>query len=238
MRLQVFLSKAGVSSRRAAINIIKQGKVTVNGKKIFEPCFSVNPEKDEIFFGAERICLKEKIYVLLNKPKGVTTTKKDRFAEKTVMDLLPRRLHHLNPVGRLDKDTRGLILLTNDGEMINSLTHPKFNVEKVYAVKLDRKLEPKDKTGLESGIMLDGRRTSPCSIISGDKNGLEITLHEGRKRQIRRMFSKTGYSVIDLKRTKEGFLRLGSLEEGRWRFLTKEEISCFLLTNSKRACKL
>lgn len=225
MRLQVFLSKAGISSRRAAVNIIRQARVAVNGKKILEPSFGVTPGKDEISLDGKTIRLREKVYVLLNKPKGVTTTKKDRFAEKTVMSLLPRQFQHLNPAGRLDRDTRGLILLTNDGELINALTHPRFKVEKVYAVRVDKGLEASDKVRLENGIMLDGRRTSPCSIALQGKNNLEVTLHEGRKRQIRKMFLKTGYRVVDLKRTREGFLRLGALGEGRWRFLTTEEVS-------------
>ena len=181
----------------------------------------------------------EKIYIMLNKPKGVTTTKKDRFAKKTVMDLLPRKFRHLNPVGRLDKDTTGLILLTNDGGMINTLTHPRFNIDKTYEVTLDRKLSLSDKARLEKGILLDGRYTRECVIRPRSKNRLEIVLHEGRKRQIRRMFSGAGYNVLALKRLKEGLLILGTLPEGGWRFLKEDEIKSHLaLDNPERACKL
>ena len=224
MRLQVFLSISGIASRRNAASIITSGKVSVNGIKIFEPSFKVDPEKDKVFLYDERIAPREKVYVVLNKPKGVTTTKKDVFAEKTVIDLLPRALKHLNPVGRLDKDTTGLLLLTNDGDLINRLTHPKFNIEKTYLVALNRRLSANDKIQVENGISLDGRMTARCNIVLKRGNDLEITMHEGRKRQIKRMFALKGYSVVNLKRLKEGMLSLGRLVEGEWRFLNKEEV--------------
>lgn len=224
MRLQVFLSKAGVSSRRGAIDIIKSGKIRVNDNNVFIPSFNVDPLKDKIFFNDKRILPKEKIYLMLHKPKGVTTTRKDPFAKKTVMDLLPRKYCHLNPVGRLDKDTTGLLLMTNDGEMINKLTHPRYNVKKTYSAILDKKLSPSDKTRIEKGVFLDSKNTAACRVTIKDGNEVEITIHEGRKRQIKRMFAKTGYRVTELKRLKEGGLSLGDLPEESWRFLTKEEI--------------
>ena len=239
MRLQVFLSKAGVCSRRAAVGFIRSGKVSVNSKKIIEPSFKVDPEKDRVFLNGKRISPREKIYIMLNKPKGVTTTKKDRFAKKTVMDLLPRRFKHLNPVGRLDKDTTGLILLTNDGDMINRFTHPKFNIDKTYEVKLDKELVSSDKRMMEKGVIIDGSFTAECRIKMRSKNEVEMTLHEGRKRQIRRMFSSVGYKVRGLKRTREGLLNLAALPEGRWRLLTRDEIKSHLgLDNPERECKL
>ena len=223
MRLQVFLSKAGVSSRRAARDTITSGKIRVNGRKVLEPSFKIDPEKDSVLLNNKKIIPRKKIYILLHKPKGVTTTKKDLHAPKIVMDLLPREHRHLNPVGRLDKDTTGLILLTNDGDLINRLTHPRFEIEKVYIVKLDRGLNQQDASRLEKGVMLDGKRTLPCRIKSRNRTSLEMILREGRKRQIRRMFLKLGYKVMALKRIKEGELYLGSLPEGKWRFLTREE---------------
>jgi len=223
MRLQVFLSSSGVASRRSAVDIIKSGRVRVNDTLIFEPSHRVTLEKDKVYLDDKRVFPKEKIYIILHKPKGVTTTKKDKFAEKTVMDLLPRRFRYLNPVGRLDKDTTGLLLLTNDGSAINRLTHPRFKVDKIYVVTLNRKLAVPDKLKLEKGISLDGRRTAGCRLQLGPGKTLKITIHEGRKRQIRRIFAETGYSVKRLKRLKEGMLTLGSLPEGMWRFLTKEE---------------
>ena len=224
MRLQVFLSKAGVCSRRSAVDIIRSGKARVNNRKILEPSFNIDTAKDIIFLNDKKISLKEEIYIMLNKPRGVTTTKKDRFAKRTVMDLLPPRMSHLNPAGRLDKDTTGLLLLTNDGDLINRLTHPRYNIEKLYEARLDARLKDADRAALERGIDLDGERTAPCRIRMTKKNNLEIVLHEGKKRQIRRMFSKMGYKVLDLKRSKEGPLALAGLGEGRWRALTEKEI--------------
>ena len=225
MRLQTFLSKAGIASRRGAVSIIKSGKIIVDGKKIFEPSFKIDPEKNNILYDKKRIFLREKKYVMLHKPKGVTSTRKDPFAKKTVMDCLPQGLRHLNPVGRLDKDTTGLILLTNDGELINKLTHPRFNIKKIYIVDLDKRLGDEHKTRLETGVCLEGEPTAPCNIGYRDKNKVEITLHEGRKRQIKRMFKKVGYKVLDLKRSEEGTLSLEALPLGKWRFLAKEEVS-------------
>ena len=235
MRLQVFLSKAGICSRRAAVGFIKTGRVCVNNKKILEPSFKINPEKDKVFLNNKMISLKEKIYIILHKPKGVTTTKKDRFAKKTVMDLLPHRFRHLNPVGRLDKDTTGLLLLTNDGDMINRFTHPRFNIEKIYEVWLDKRLRSYDRERLEKGVVLDDGYTAPCRIRLKSRNVLEMTLREGRKRQIRRMFSMAGYSVVRLKRLEEGRLSLGTLPETRWRLLTREEKLHLTLDESKES---
>lgn len=234
MRLQVFLSKAGICSRRTAAGFIKTGRVRVNNKKILEPSFKIDPEKDKVFLNNKRISPKEKIYIILHKPKGVTTTKKDRFAKKTVMDLLPSRFRHLNPVGRLDKDTTGLLLLTNDGDMINRFTHPRFNIEKIYEVRLDKRLRSYDRERLEKGVILDGGYTAPCRIRLKSINVLEMTLREGRKRQIRRMFSMTGYSVVRLKRLEEGRLSLGTLPEARWRPLTREEIKLHLTLDESK----
>lgn len=170
----------------------------------------------------------------MHKPKGVTTTKKDRFAKKTVMDLLPPGFRHLNPVGRLDKDTTGLLLLTNDGDMINRFTHPRFNIEKIYKVWLDKRLRSYDRERLEKGVVLDGRYTAPCRIRMKSGNALEMTLREGRKRQIRMMFSRIGYSVVRLKRLEEGHLSLGTLPEAMWRPLTREEIKLHLTLDESK----
>lgn len=225
MRLQVFLSKSGISSRRAAAWIIRSGRIKVDDKIVLEPSFKVDPDKDRIFLDNRRLFAKEKIYIVLNKPMGVTSTKKDRHAESTIMDLLPQNLRHLNPVGRLDKDSTGLILLTNDGALINRFTHPSFNINKQYLVTLDKALKDKDRRNIEGGVVLDNKATAPCKIRLRGAMLLEVTIGEGRKRQIRRMFSGKGYRVLKLKRVKEGPLGLGELPAGKWRFLTKKEIS-------------
>jgi pseudouridine synthase len=207
------------------LDFIKSGRISVNKTKIFEPSFKVDPDKDKVSLDGNIVLPREKLYLMLNKPKGVTTTKKDRFAEKTVMDLLPRDLRHVNPAGRLDKDTTGLLLLTNDGELINKLTHPRFNIDKLYEVRLDRYLPDKDRQRIEKGIDIDGKNTFPCDIRMKGGDILDIRVHEGRKRQIKRMFAALGYKVIELKRVKEAFLSLGGLREGEWRYLTGQEAS-------------
>ena len=225
MRLQVFISHCGVCSRRKALTSIQSGQVTVNGKKILEPSFSIDPSSDTVIFAGRKIFLPEKTCIILNKPKGVVTTKRDKYAEKTVMDLLPSSLRHLYPVGRLDKDTTGLLLMTNDGELAHRLTHPSFEVDKAYRVRLSRALSDIDKNKLEKGVLLDGKKTLPCKITKTSQNEAEIVLREGRKRQVRRMFASLSYHVVDLTRIAEGDLALGDLKPGEWRVLKKDQIS-------------
>lgn len=218
----MFLTRSGACSRRKALDFIKLGRVSVNAKKVTEPSFSVS-DADEIIFDGKPVTIKEKLYILLNKPKGVVTSAADRFAEKTVLDLLPKNLKYLFPAGRLDKDTTGLLLLTNDGDVSYHLTHPSFEIDKVYEVILNKKLLPRDKSILEQGIVLDGKKTSPCRISKSSALRFEMTIHEGRKRQIRRMFSKLDYEVLDLCRLRQGPLILGDLKIGQWRFLKEAE---------------
>lgn len=223
MRLQVYLSHSGACSRRRALEYIQSGRVKVNGGKILEPSFSVTPS-DTVLLDGRQISLKEKTYILLNKPKGVVTTTKDRFAPKKITDLLPVEFKHLHPVGRLDRDTTGLIVLTNDGELAFRLSHPSFEIEKAYRVVLDKPLLPDHKNKIEKGVSLDGKKTFPCRIKVFSPLEAEIVIHEGRKRQVRRMFASLGYYVVELCRIRQGSMVLGSLEPGAWRFLTKEEI--------------
>ena len=229
IRLQVFLSRNGVTSRRKAFDLIREGHVKVNGRMIREPSMSVDPARDKIEVDGQLIQPKNYDYILLNKPRGVTTTREDIFAEKTVMELLPAEFRHLVPVGRLDKDTEGLILLTNDGDLVYSLTHPKFNIDKTYLVCVTGKLKSEDKIKLEQGIVLEDRKTAPAKIedIKQLSNQTEflITIHEGRKRQIRMMLGALKYPVVYLKRITQGPLSLGDLAVGEWRHLTAEEIN-------------
>lgn len=222
MRLQLFLSGSGVCSRRKAFEYVLAGRVCVNGKKIAEPSFDVSGNEVVTLDGLA-VSLKTKAYILLYKPRGVISTTKDRFASKKITDLLPPQWRHLRPVGRLDRDTTGLILLTNDGELAFRLSHPSFEAEKVYRVTLDRPLSLDDKKRIEEGVVLDGKRTSACRIDKPGAKELEITIHEGRKRQVRRMFSAFRYHVSALCRIRQGSLVLGTLKEGEWRFLNDEE---------------
>lgn len=225
MRLQVFLSHSGICSRRRALELVQSGKVKVNGLVTKEPSRSINPDKDIVILDNRRVFLKEEIYILLNKPAGITTTKKDRFAKKTVMDLLPLEYKHLFPVGRLDKDTTGLLILTNDGDFSYRLTHPSFSIDKVYVVSLDKKLAENHRRQLQSGVKLDGNLTAPCKIAYLGEKQVKIIIHEGRKRQIKRMFALLEYKVSDLKRVSLGSLSLGDLPIGHWRRISDEELS-------------
>ncbi|MEW6009363.1 MAG: pseudouridine synthase [Candidatus Omnitrophota bacterium] len=226
MRLQVFLSNSGICSRRAAFDLIRSGEVEVNHNLVTEPSFPIDPDKDEVRVKNKKISLKKKDYLLLNKPKGVVTTRKDRFAKHTVYDYLPKDLHHLFSVGRLDQDSEGLLIFTNDGELSFRLMHPRFLVDKEYEVIINKPLKDNDKLSLEQGIIIDSQRTSPAKIINtkADKRYLKIIIHEGKKRQIRRMFLKLGYLVVLLRRIAYGPLKLGNLGVAKFRRLEASEL--------------
>lgn len=232
MRLQVFLSHHGVVSRRGAMDVIKDGRVCVNGSKVIEPSFDVC-ETDKVMVDGKPIEVMAYQYVILNKPVGVTTTKDDPHAAQTVMDLLPANLQHLSPVGRLDRDSSGLLLLTNDGQCAYRLTHPSFEKKKTYLVTVKGELDKAIIAKLQHGVDIKEDkgtfRTAPCQIKDVHYNsGLTefmMTIHEGRKRQIRLMLQAVGYKVNTLKRLTMGTLSLGDLPEGKWRLLTQEEIS-------------
>ncbi len=228
IRLQVFLSRNGVCSRRKAFDLVLGGRVSVNGRQVVEPSTPVDPGKDSICVDDKIVKAKAYTYILFNKPQGCVTTREDRFAEKTVFDLLPAEFRHLVPVGRLDKDTEGLLLLTNDGDLTHRLTHPSFDIDKTYQVKMTGTLEPQDRQALEKGVVIEGRRTAPAKIQdvrrAGDGTEFTLTIHEGRKRQVRLMVAHVGKKVIYLQRVAQGPLRLGDLKPGQWRELTAEEI--------------
>ncbi len=228
IRLQVFLSHNGVSSRRKAFDLVKKGHVYVNGQKIIEPSTPVDPQRDKILVDGHRVEEKNYSYVLLNKPRGCVTTKAQHYGERTVFDVLPKDVRHLVPVGRLDKDTEGLLLLTNDGDLAYTLTHPKFNIDKVYLVRVQGLLGQAEGHRLERGIVIDGEKTSPARIsnLKHDHGQSEflMTIHEGKKRQIRLMCEAVGCRVVNLKRVRQGPLDLGALKTGQWRFLTNEEV--------------
>lgn len=228
MRLQVFLSHSRVCSRRKALVLIKEARVTVNGKIVDEPSYEVN-SSDQVYLGDKKIHLKENSYLVLNKPRGAVTTLQDKHAQYTVKDLLPAEYKHLYPVGRLDKESEGLLLCTNDGDLAFRLGHPSFKVDKVYFVEISGCLNKKDILALEKGVVIEGRRTHPAKIkmvySKPNTSGFNITIHEGRKRQIRLMLDSVGYPVRSLKRIQYGPLRLDSLAPGKWRLLSKEELS-------------
>ncbi len=222
------MSHNGVCSRRKAMDLIQQGHVTLNGKLALEPSTLVDPKNDEVCFDGQIVCAQKYEYILLNKPQGYTTTTEDPFAQEIVLDLLPHHLRHLNPVGRLDKNTEGLLLFTNDGQVAQKLTHPSFHVDKVYYVIIDGVLSAQDKTRLEQGVIFDNQKTAPAKIFDLRREKIEtslrITIHEGRKRQVRRMFDALGYEVLFLKRERQGPLSLDGLNVGEWRHLTEPEV--------------
>ncbi|MCC6759278.1 MAG: rRNA pseudouridine synthase [Candidatus Omnitrophica bacterium] len=228
-RLNVFLAHQGVCSRRKAMDLITAGHVSVNGRVVREPSTPVEFPKDRVAVDGKVVQKKSYEYIMLNKPEGYVTTREDRFAQKTVLDLLPTGLRHLNPVGRLDKNTEGLLIMTNDGELANQLTHPRYDVDKTYVVQIQKKLGPEEQKKLEKGIVIDGEKTAPAKIaeLKALKNGCEflITIHEGRKRQIRLMLAEVGHYVTFLKRIQQGPLTLGALPTGGHRMLTPDEIS-------------
>ncbi len=228
LRLQVFLSRNGVASRRKAMEIVQSGKVRVNGKVVDEPSFPVTPDRDKVMVSGRPVAEAKKDYLLLNKPKGYVTTRAVGFKEKTVMDLLPRKCRHLHPVGRLDKDTEGLLLLTNDGDLTHQLTHPRYESPKTYEVVAQGRVSPAAVLKLEKGVKLEGKLTAPARVrrVKREKETtrFEIIIHEGRKRQVRLMLEAVGHKVMHLKRVAQGPLSLKGMKSGEFRRLTPREI--------------
>lgn len=231
VRLQKILSSAGVASRRATEKLMAEGRVSVNGKTIFELGTKADPAKEDIRVDGRRIKSAERPrYILLNKPRGYITTRSDEKRRKTVLDLLEGVREYVYPVGRLDYDTEGLLLLTNDGELAAQLTHPKHGVERTYEARVAGMPDERALEKLRKGVPLDGRRTLPADVIllnkgRHDADGVVlITIREGRNRQVRRMLEAVGHPVDRLKRTKIGPISDRKLPTGAWRDLTTEEI--------------
>jgi len=205
------------------------GKVSVNGEVVQKLGIKIDEFTDRITFEGKEVKIKRDfLYILLNKPKGIITSVKDEYDRNTVLDLIPLE-ERIFPVGRLDQDTTGLILLTNDGELVNRLIHPKFKIPKTYHVLLNKIIQAKDMYHFEHGILLDDSKTGPCKVseirIIDNCSFLEIILYEGRKRQIRRMFDELGYQVVELDRIAFGPLTLAGIKRGEWRYLSKSEIA-------------
>lgn len=226
-RLQKYLAKCGVCSRRKAEELIKNKKVKVNGK-IVENVVLVNGEKDIIEVDGKKIIpVKKKIYILLNKPIGVITSSSDQFNRKTVIDLIDIN-ERIFSVGRLDYDTSGLLILTNDGDLAYKMTHPSYELKKTYIARVKGIPRLEELERFENGLKIEDYITSPAKIkiIDKEKNSsiLEITIHEGRNRQVRKMCMAIGHPVITLKRKQIGEIKLQNLEVGEWRYLSETEV--------------
>lgn len=232
IRLQIALARAGVASRRAAEQLIAEGRVSVNGAKVTRQGTRVRPGEDRIEVDGRPLAAPSgnKRYFLFHKPKGVTTTLKDRFAEKTVAEYFRDVPEKVVPVGRLDKDSTGLILMTDDGDLVYRLTHPRFEIPRVYRVRVADPPAPERLAALEKGIVLGGEKTAPCrvKVLAGGKEQrkaeYQMTLREGRKREIREMFKALGARVTALHRESYGPLVLGTLRSGYRRELTAREV--------------
>lgn len=228
IRLQKYMSECGVASRRKSEEIIAEGKVTVNGKTAETGC-KIDPETDKVYVNGKRIGRPEElIYIMLNKPRGYISTMSDEQGRKSVSELVSDAGARVYPIGRLDKDSEGMLLFTNDGEFANRMMHPSGGMTKTYRVTVRPSITEEQITHMMTGMMLDGKKTLPADIkVISDEPGrvvLEMTISEGRNRQIRRMCEAEGLQVARLRRIATGRVKLGMLKPGKWRRLTDEEV--------------
>lgn len=229
IRLQRFLAQAGVASRRKAEELIVAGRVKVNGRVVSELGSKVDPDRDKVFLGGKRLLVERPVYLMLNKPRGYVTTLSDPEGRPTVTTFLRHAGARVFPVGRLDFNTEGLLLLTNDGDLAHALMHPKHEVRKTYHVKLQGLVGPETVTSWQRGVTLDdGDETAPAEVTvlgtTGKNTWLEVTLHEGKNRQVHRTAEALGYRVLKLTRVAYGGLTLGDLRVGTTRALTPDEV--------------
>ncbi len=228
IRLNRFLANAGLDARRKIADFLQKEVVTINDKRAIEPGIRLNPNQDKVMINGKKIELKNNfVYFLLNKPKGIISSVQDEHGRKTVVDLISTQ-ERIYPVGRLDAETSGALILTNDGEFTNQLTHPKFHIDKTYWCLVPGKITERQKNQLEKGVSLKDGVTSPAQVeILEEKPNrtiFTITIHEGRNHQVRRMLAKVGLELIELKRISIGSLELGELSYGKYRELTANEI--------------
>ncbi|MCW5206399.1 rRNA pseudouridine synthase [Desulfobulbus sp. F5] len=229
-RLQKIIARAGICSRRTAEEYIAAGRVTVDGQTVTELGCKADPERAVITVDGKPLRQEEeKVYLLLNKPPGYVTTLSDPQGRPIVSDLLPKLKERLFPVGRLDLDSEGALLMTNDGELANKILHPKFEIKKTYQATMRQLPSEAALQQLEQGIIIDGQKTWPARlrVLHQEKGSvvIEIIIHEGKKRQVRKMFQAVGHPVLRLKRTAYGGLLLGDLGKGRYRFLGKNDLA-------------
>ena len=230
IRLQKYIAKSGVASRRKAEELISEGKIQVNGKTITELGTKVNTEKDIVTYNGRKLKTEEEfVYILLNKPIGYVTTVKDQFGRDSVLDLVKIK-EHLVPVGRLDMYTSGALILTNDGDFVYKVTHPKHEIEKTYTVTIKGIVKNEEVEMLRKGVKIEDYTTKPAKVkilkTDEEKNvsRLEITIHEGKNRQVRKMCESVGHKVLALHRSKIAGIGVKDIPLGKWRFMKEKEI--------------
>ena len=229
-RLQKYLANCGIASRRKCEEYILQGKVKVNGEIVTELGTKINPEKDIIEFENKQVKESTKyVYVLLNKPIGYVTTSDDQFGRETVLDLVKVR-ERIVPIGRLDMYTSGALILTNDGDFVYKITHPKHEINKTYTVTVKGIVQDREVEQLRKGVKIEDYTTKPAKVkilktdVEKDISRLEITIHEGKNRQVRKMCEAVGRKVLALHRSKIGNIGVKDIELGKWRFLSEKEV--------------
>jgi 23S rRNA pseudouridine2605 synthase len=232
LRLNQAIAQTGLCSRRKADELIAAGRVRVNGIACTDFSRDVDPDNDALDVDGKLLSFKTYTYVALHKPVGVVTTTSDEQDRETVIDLLPAKLRHLKPVGRLDMYSEGLLILTNDGDFALKLTHPRHHLPKLYSIQLRGSLSDKHANMIAKGVPLEDGKTLPAKVRIVERNKtyteVEITLVEGRNRQIRRMFAYLGYTVLRLVRLAIGGLQLGQAAPGTWRYLTTQEVASLI----------
>jgi 23S rRNA pseudouridine2605 synthase len=235
VRLQKFLADAGIASRRGGEQIILDGRVEVNGKVVTELGTKVDPNRDVIMVDGAQVRARKKLYIAVNKPRGYICTKVDPERRKCIGELLPKEWDNLNTVGRLDRESEGLIFMTNDGDFSLHLTHPRYGILKRYWAAVPGKLDPKLIEPFLKGVEHDGERLRATSVrileTSNRETTVELDLREGKNREVRRMFETINLEVLRLRRVQIGKIKLGDLPEGKWRTLTEPEIKSLLSTS-------
>lgn len=231
-RLNQAIAKTGQCSRRQADALISAGRVKVNGKIVQDFNFRIDPCVDKLQVDGKKLSIEEFLYIAVHKPKGVVTTCSDEKGRQDILQILPPKLRHLRPVGRLDMNSEGLILLTNDGDLTQQVSHPQYHLLKRYEVTVKGKMSNRDLSAMSSGVELDDGLTAPARVklLSRDNFStiFELAIAEGRNRQIRRMCEELGYRVLRLLRVSIGGLQLGEMTPGSWRYLTPAELENML----------
>jgi len=240
MRINKYLAKCGLASRRKVEEFIVNGDVKVNGIVVTDLSLQIDSEEDIVEYKNKRVGITEgNVYIMLNKPPGYVVTKSDEFERKTVYDLLPEFAKNLNPIGRLDMDSEGLILLTNDGDFANKIIHPRYKLPKTYRVEAKGNISDDELKLLREGIVIEGKVTLPAKVYiqdqSNDEVHLKMIIYEGRKRQIRLMLDAIDCRVFNLKRTQIGEVSMAKLPHGMWRqLMPKEVLSLLEMVNNRR----